>query len=387
MKTLKILSIVGARPQFIKVEPIIREVDRYNSRKGRVVIKHILIHSGQHYDYEMSRIFFKELNLKKPNYYLNVGSGSHSYQTAEIMKRVEKVVSDIKPEWVFVYGDTNTTLGGALASAKLHIPIAHIEAGLRSYRKEMPEELNRVLTDNISNMLFCPTKVAVENLKKEGFRNVVKNGEFIKNINDIPVFSIDNPLIINVGDIMIDVLIRYKKIAEGKKHILKKYSIEQDAFYILTIHRAENTNSSGVLRNVFTALGGLKEIVLFPAHPRTSAIMKKELIPIPANIRVIKPVGYLEMLLFIMYSKGVLTDSGGVQKEAYMLKKRCITLRNESEWQETLNGNFNVIGGISVESIRKAMGKKLHTDRWNPLVFGDGKTGERILNLIKGGVE
>ena len=249
---MKIASIIGARPQFVKLAPLVRAIRKHNKFNSKFKIKHLIIHTGQHYDYEMNKIFFDELSIQEPDYNLEVGSGSHGWQTGKIIKRVEEVLMKEKPNWVLVYGDTNSTFAGAFTAAKLHIPVAHIESGLRSFNKKMPEEINRVLTDYSSNVLFCPTENAVRNLKKEGYTNIINKGKLISSsfINKVLLTNSHIPIVINVGDIMYDALSINLKIAEMKSSILEKFKLKVKGYYLATIHRAENTDDKNRLKNI-----------------------------------------------------------------------------------------------------------------------------------------
>lgn len=321
---MKIVSIVGARPQFIKVKPVIDILKRKK-------IRHILVHTGQHYNYEMSKIFFKELKIPKPNYNLGIGSHSHGKQTSLMLEKIEEVLLKIKPHLVIVYGDTNSTLSGALAAVKLNIPVAHVEAGLRSYRMDMPEEINRVLTDRVSTLLFCPTKTAVKNLKKEG---ITKN-----------VFL--------VGDVMYDI---FKIKSKSKKStILPRLNLKPKEYLLLTIHRQENTNDSKNLRSILSALAATKERIVFPIHPRTKKALRKiKGLKFP-DFLFMEPISYSDMLALEKNAKKILTDSGGVQKEAYWFKIPCITLRKETEWVETLEHGWNILTDTNTGKILKSV--------------------------------
>jgi UDP-GlcNAc3NAcA epimerase len=301
---MKILHIIGARPQFIKVGIVDKRMQDVEN------IKSIILHTGQHYDDNMSQIFFDELEISRPNYNLNVGSGNHGKQTAEMLSGIEEVLLKEKPDWVLVYGDTNSTVAGSLAASKLHIKTAHIEAGLRSFNRLMPEEINRIATDHISDILFAPTKTAMNLLNNEG-------------LNDKSIFS---------GDVMFDSILFYEKLAEEK---IKLHDIiDLQDYYLATIHRQENTNDLKKLQNIFTAFSQLPYPVILPLHPRTRNYLSE--LKYSDNIKIINPVSYLEMITLLKNSNKVLTDSGGLQKEAYFLKKQCLTLRDETEWVETL---------------------------------------------------
>lgn len=298
-----------------------------------------LVHTGQHYDYSMSKIFFDQLGIREPDYHLSVGSSSHGEQTAMILKKAEAVFTSEKPDMVVVYGDTNSTLGGALAAVKLHIPVVHVEAGLRSYNKKMPEEINRVLTDHSSTVLFCPTKTAVDNLRKEGFNNIA-GASLPKTV------GVDSPLVVNIGDVMYDTLLYAISIAKTKSSVLDTLGLSSKGYGLLTIHRAENTDDLKRLKEIIGFAGGLKATdgpIVFPMHPRTKKICQDAGIILPSRITVIEPAGYFDMLMLLSNASIALTDSGGLQKEAYWLKVPCITLREETEWVETLRGGWNVL--------------------------------------------
>lgn len=350
---MKVASIVGARPNFIKLAPVSREL--------RKEFDEIIIHTGQHYDYEMDKIFFDELGIPEPDYHLGVGSGTHGYQTGEMIKRIEEVLMKEKPDLVLVFGDTNTTLAGALAAVKLHIKVAHVEAGLRSFDKRMPEEINRVLVDHCSDMLFCPTKTAVENLKREG----IVEGVYL------------------VGDVMVDILKECIEIAEKRSKILDELDLKPKEYYLATVHRAENTDNFERLKNIVEAFCEIGNIV-FPCHPRTEKRLKEYGLwdKLTENVRVIKPVGYLDMLILEKNAKKIITDSGGVQKEAYILKVPCITLRETTEWIETVEDSWNVLVGANKEKIIE-LANNFEPKNKQKEVFGDGNTSKRIKMIIR----
>ena len=348
----KIISIVGARPNFIKCAPLSKEI--------RKEFNEVIIHTGQHYNYEMNRVFFEELNIPEPDYHLGVGSGSHGYQTGEMIKRIEEVLLKEEPDLVLVYGDTNSTIAGALAASKLHIKVAHIESGLRSYDKSMPEEINRILTDHCSDILFCPTETSVEILKKEGITNEVHL----------------------TGDVMVDALKKNIKIAEKKAMILDEMDLKPKKYYLATIHRAENTDEFKRLKNIVDAFCEIGNLV-FPCHPRTEKYLKgfglwNRLVE---NTKVIKPVGYLNMLMLEKGARKVLTDSGGVQKEAYIFKVPCITLRDNTEWVETVEDGWNVLVGADEEKIVKGV-NQFEPGNKQRNVFGEGDASEKITEII-----
>lgn len=348
----KIASIVGARPNFIKCAPLSREI--------RKEFNEVIIHTGQHYDYEMNKVFFEELNIPEPDYHLDVGSGSHGYQTGEMIKKTEKVLLKEEPDLVLVYGDTNSTIAGALAASKLHITVAHIESGLRSYDKSMPEEINRILTDHCSDILFCPTETSVDNLKREG----VMNGVHL------------------TGDVMVDALKENIKIAEKKERILDEIDLKSKEYYLATIHRAENTDDLERLENIVDAFCEIGNLV-FPCHPRTEKCLKGFGLwdRLVKNVRVVRPVGYLDMLMLEKNAMKVLTDSGGVQKEAYIFKVPCITLRDNTEWVETVEDGWNVLVGADEEKIvREANEFEPGNKQRN--VFGEGDASGRIAKIV-----
>lgn len=352
---MKVLSIVGARPQFIKVKPI---VDELKKRK----ITHALVHTGQHYDYEMSKIFFDELNIPELDCNLEVGSHSQGKQTAQMLERAEDVFLKEKPDLVMVYGDTNSTLAGALAAVKLNIPLAHIEAGLRNYSLDMPEEVNRVLTDRISRLLFCPTKTAVENLKKEG----IAEGVYL------------------VGDVMYDIFLESQKFL-NKRRILSKLNLKPKEYLLLTIHRQENTDNLENLKSILSALIESEKKIVFPIHPRTKKALK-----MIKNFRIkdfkkflfINPLSYLDMLTLEKNAEKILTDSGGVQKEAYWLKVPCITLRDKTEWVETVKDGWNILVGINKEKIIKAI-RNFNPKGKQHKYFGKGDTAKKIIKMLR----
>lgn len=356
---LKILDIVGARPQFIKLAPVLKAIERHNCEGPSTPIEEVLIHTGQHYDYQMSQVFFDELGIKAPDYHLGVGSGSHGHQTGEMLKRIEEVLLQGKPDWVVVYGDTNTTLAGALAAAKLHIPVAHIEAGLRSFNRRMPEEVNRVLTDHVSDLLFCPTEAAVANLRREGFTNILNSGHLLP-LDYAPRTMDNGPVVANTGDVMYDAVLLYSELAQQKTDILPRLGLAPGGYALATVHRAENTDDPERLHAIFTGLaniarGGLPVIV--PLHPRTRRSLSfAPSTPYPSNsrLRLIDPVSYLDMLILEKNAKVILTDSGGVQKEAFFFQVPCVTLREETEWVETVEAGWNTLVGCDPNRIVRA---------------------------------
>jgi UDP-N-acetylglucosamine 2-epimerase len=352
---MKIITVIGARPQFIKASALSKLI-----RKQRN-INEIIIHTGQHYDYEMSSIFFEELNIPQPKYNLNIKSKYHGAMTGKMMEGIEKILLKEKPDYTLVYGDTNSTLAGALASKKLNIPVIHIEAGLRSYNKKMPEEINRVLTDHCSDILFTPSKLASENLKNEGIKQ-----------NSI----------INVGDIMHDVFLSiYKKIKKNKI----KYDI------LVTIHRPENTNSKSKMINIIKNLNKLsKEYnILFPVHPRTKKAMGqyKILKLLSKKIKAIRPLSYKQAIYYLKYAKLLITDSGGMQKEAFFAKTQTLTIRNETEWPETIRARYNRLVNPKKNFIYTSVNKYIGSKGNSSKPYGNGKTAKLIIKIIKNKVK
>lgn len=365
---MKSLTIVGARPQFIKYFPVYKAI-----KESGFNIKDILVHTGQHYDVNMSDIFFKELGIPEPKYHLGVGSGLQGAQTAKMIEKIEEVLIKEKPDCTIIYGDTNSTLAGAIASAKLHIPVFHIEAGLRSFNKLMPEEINRVVADHTSTILFCPTKTAVENLKKEGFKSILNNGKLIPlDFQDKIKVHISNPCVVNVGDVMFDIIKLIEPKAD-KSDILSRLNLKQKDYAVMTLHRAENVDD---VKRLTTLLNFVDKIdvtkVIFPVHPRTKKMLSN--VNLPEKVLTIEPIGYIDMVKLTKESLVVLTDSGGLQKEAYWLGVPCITLREETEWVETIELGWNVL--YKDYKRLNAFAKKID------FPFGDGRAGERIVNLI-----
>jgi len=339
---MKITSIVGARPQFIKCAPLSREL--------RKLHQEIIIHTGQHYDYEMDKVFFDELEIPQPDYNLGVGSGTHGFQTGEMLKKIEEVLIQEKPDLVLVYGDTNSTLAGALSAAKLQIEVGHIEAGMRSFDKSMPEEVNRVLTDHCSDYLFCSTQTAVDNLKREG---IVKGVHL-------------------TGDVMVDALLDNRKIAE-RSQILDTLNLENKQYLVATVHRASNTDDRHNLEGIVDAFCELGEKIVFPLHPRTEKSLKKYGLydRLIGKVKLTEPLGYLNFLQLLSRARRVLTDSGGIQKEAYILGVPCITLRDNTEWVETVEDGWNMLVGVDKARIVR-MAKEFEPDGEQRNIFGQG---------------
>ncbi len=343
---MKILSVIGARPQFIKASVISREIASLSE------IKEIIVHTGQHFDENMSNIFFKQMSIPVPDYNLNINNLSHGSMTGKMIQGIEQIIIKENPDWVIVYGDTNSTLAGALAGKKMQYKIAHVEAGLRSFNNNMPEEINRLLTDKISDLLFCPTSTAVENLALSG---------------------ITGSKVILSGDVMLDAFLFYLPQAKAP-------NIEVPPRYILsTVHRSENTDNPVILNNVFRALNTIASDtpLIIPLHPRTEKLIDKNHFD---NITFIQPVGYFEMLYLLQHCSLVLTDSGGLQKEAFFMKKPCVTLREETEWVELIQNGFNILAGIDynniISSTKKMLNKKID---FSLELYGKGNAGKKIM--------
>ena len=351
---MKIACVIGVRPEFIQAEPVIN-----NLRKHDV----ILVHTGQHYDYELSKVFFNELDIPEPNYHLDVGSGLHGHQTGEMLKRIEDVFIKEEPDSVLVFGDTNTTLAGALAAVKQQIPLAHVEAGLRSFDRRMPEEINRVVVDHVSNMLFAPTNTAVINLSKEGISEYVYN----------------------TGDVMYDSLLQKTDSIKNNRDILEEYHLQSKNYFLMTLHRSENTKSFQNLKNILLAINESGEQFIFPIHPRTKKFIEKysmsSLLDKMDNIRIIEPLGYLNFLRILYGARKVLTDSGGIQKQAFMLGIPCITLRENTEWVETVEMGWNILVGTDKEKIKKMI-NIFSPQGERSRAYGDGSASKKISEIL-----
>ncbi|MEI6694496.1 MAG: UDP-N-acetylglucosamine 2-epimerase (non-hydrolyzing) [Bacteroidota bacterium] len=378
-KKLKILTIIGARPQIIKASAISRAIRNHYQDS----IQEIIVHTGQHYDANMSEVFFSELQIPQPDYNLNVGSGRHGVQTAEMIKGIEEIIVKEKPDAMIVYGDTNSTLAGAIAASKLHCKIIHIEAGLRSYNKSMPEEINRILCDHCSTLLFSPTQTGLQNLIKEGFAT-----------DQLPPFSNDRPNIYHCGDIMFDNTLYFSAIASQKTEILQQNNLTQQPYALATIHRDNNTDDTLRLSSIFNALLTIADTqhidFVIPLHPRTAKILKENLNPAVyqclinnLHIKIIEPVSFLDMIALEQNALLVVTDSGGVQKEAYFLQKPCIILRPQTEWVELTEHGSSIIADADeakiVEAASFLLSKKI---TFFPPVFGDGKAADFICGEI-----
>ncbi|GLV55958.1 UDP-N-acetyl glucosamine 2-epimerase [Dictyobacter sp. S3.2.2.5] len=346
---MRFASIVGARPQFIKMAPVSVLLRQHHEE--------IIIHTGQHYDYMLSTNFFKELSIPEPDYSLECGSGTHGVQTGKMLAAIEQVLIKEQVDWVIVYGDTNSTLAAALAAAKLHIPIAHIEAGLRSFDRAMPEEINRIVTDHISDRLFCPTESAHQQLLKEGITQGVSV----------------------VGDVMYDTLLSIQpRLVDHARSLLASLGLTPGNYMLTTIHRAANTDNAAAMQSIAAALNKVEMPVLFPAHPRTKACLQHYQIQLSSHVRLLEPVGYLDMLALQYAAYRILTDSGGIQKEAFLLGVPCITLREETEWIETVQSGWNILAGSHWQAILDAVAQPApQPPQHNP--FGQGDAAQRIV--------
>jgi UDP-GlcNAc3NAcA epimerase len=380
MPHIKLVNVVGARPQIIKASAISRAIRLHFSEQ----IDEILVHTGQHYDKELSDVFFDELEIRKPDYNLGVGSARHGRQTSMMITGIEEVLLKEKPDCILLYGDTNSTLAGALAASKLHFPVIHVEAGLRSFNKNMPEELNRIMSDHSSTLLFAPTNAAFKNLMGEGFRP-----------ENSPPYTLDNPKIYLTGDIMYDNTLFFASLAEKKKaKFLETLSVENNSFILATIHRDLNTDDTGRLETILKTLKELAEEysikLIMPLHPRTTISLKTRLVKLYNElqrcdfIKIIPPVSFLEMILLEKTSRMIITDSGGVQKESHFFKKPCLVLRKETEWIELVKNGTAVLVDADPEKIRYEFGRFMNDGSGleYPRFYGDGKTAEFILQEI-----
>jgi len=356
----KIATILGARPQFVKAATVSRAIAGHEEG-----LEEFIIHTGQHYDYNMSDLFFEELSIPKPHINLAVGSGYHGEQTGEMLKLIERELMQIKPDLVLVYGDTNSTLAGALAASKIHIPVAHVEAGLRSFNKKMPEEINRIVTDHLSDLLFGPTKTAMVNLRNEG---------------------ICGGRVYNSGDVMYDAILFYQDKADKVSTIVKDLELTDKPFILTTIHRAENTDDPQKLRDIMTSLNKVAETktVIFPIHPRTKGVLKDVYKSSLNNgFKLIDPVGYLDMIALQKNCTLIITDSGGVQKEAFLNKKFCLTIRNETEWVELVENGFNsLVNPVNTleDFVNKVWNRSFENGGLEP--YGDGFAANKIVDII-----
>ena len=376
------MTIIGARPQIIKAAALNRAITNSFSDE----LREVLIHTGQHYDYGMSDVFFEEMNIPKPDYQLGIGSGNHGEQTGKMLGEIESVLIEEQPDALVIYGDTNSTLAGALAAAKTHIPVIHIEAGLRSFNKRMPEEVNRITADHSSTLLFSPTPSGVKNLEKEGFQALstsVANG----------AADIDNPYVFHCGDLMYDNTLFYSEKVENYKSFFKKHEIDKNNFVLATIHRPQNTDSEEVLSGILKALNELSvendiQFVL-PLHPRTANKISLSNNPVYQEIKdnskfkIIEPVGFLEMILLEKYAQLIMTDSGGVQKEAFFMQKPCVILRPETEWIEIVESGCAILADSEPKKIKASFNQfRNNPPSSYPSIFGDGTAAEFICQAI-----
>lgn len=378
---IRILTIIGARPQFIKAAAISREIQQVNRASGFLpIIEERILHTGQHYDANMSEIFFEELGIPKPYYRLQAGSGHHGEQTAKMIEGIEKVLLSDHFDGVLVYGDTNSTLAGALAASKLNIPVFHVEAGLRSYNMSMPEEINRILCDQVSSLLFAPTQVAIDNLAKEGL--LASPAQFLKNKERKVILS---------GDVMYDNSLYFATLAEQKSAILSELSLQKGDFILATIHRANNTDNAERLSAIFEALLHISEFktVVLPLHPRTrkqmEVLLSKNVLNKVTNatgLKIIPPASFLDMILLEKQASMVITDSGGVQKEAFFFEKPCLILRSETEWVEILQAKAGMLVDADVQAIVDAYHLFEHKIVHFPPLFGDGMVASKIVRAL-----
>jgi len=381
---IKLLTIVGARPQIIKAAALNRSIKNFFSDQ----IREYILHTGQHYDQNMSQVFFDELGIPQPDFNLNVGSSGHGVQTARMIEGIEEKLITLKPDFLVVYGDTNSTLAGAIAASKVHVPVVHIEAGLRSYNKAMPEEINRIVCDHVSTLLFSPTKTGVNNLEKEGFRS-----------DNPPPFTSDNPAVFHCGDVMYDNSLYFAEIADQKSAILEQNQLIPGKFILGTIHRNNNTDDPKRLNAIFEALNEISgtdgQDVFLPLHPRTSKLLDQNLekglhqkIKNNSHFKISKTVSFLDIIKLEKSARLILTDSGGVQKESYFFGKPCIILRPETEWVELVDNGTAIIADADIERIMNAFYYFKNRNYYEfPSLFGDGKAGificEQIIRTYK----
>lgn len=356
---MKLITIVGARPQFVKAAVVSRAITEYNKLNSEKFIEEKIIHTNQHYDENMSDIFFEEMHIPKPHYNLHVGGGLQGAMTGRMLEKIEAILIDEKPDYVLIYGDTNSTLAGALAAVKLHIPVVHVEAGLRSFNMMMPEEINRILSDRVAYLLLCPTQTAVKNLRAEG----ITKGVYC------------------VGDVMYDAALYYSKIGKQTEKIKK---LATGDYYLATVHRAENTDNINNLENILQALDKIAADVpvILPLHPRTRKIIENNNLKL-TNVTVIEPVGYFDILYLLNHAKAVLTDSGGMQKEAYFFQKPCFTMRNETEWVELVECGANVLVGADYNNIlHSVINCNVGSECFKHALYGDGHSAEKIIDIL-----
>lgn len=363
--SLRIVTVVGARPQFVKVAAVSRAIQRWNEQHSADPIVDTLVHTGQHFDDNMSGVFFRQLGIPEPAYNLGIAGSSHGAMTGRMLEAIEKVLDEVRPDWVLVYGDTNSTLAAALAAIKLHLPVAHVEAGLRSFNLRMPEEVNRIVADSVSTLLFCPTETAVDNLHREGYRQGVHN----------------------VGDVMLDASLHMRAIAERESVILEKLDLRPGEYVLATCHRAENTDDPARLRAILDALAAVNRQlpVVLPLHPRTRKLASQHgLEATLAELRVTEPLSYLDITRLESAAAVLATDSGGMQKEAFFYRVPCVTLRDETEWVETVSSGWNRLASPSGDgigdAIRAALGSRPTA---SPQAYGTGQAAEMILSWLR----
>ncbi len=367
---VRLMQVVGARPQFVKLAPVSRAIEAANASGGHV--ENFTVHTGQHYDPAMSDVFFDELGIPQADLDLGVGSGSHGRQTARMLEGLEAAMQERRPDLVLTYGDTNSTLAATLAAAKLHVPVAHVEAGLRSFNRRMPEEVNRLVADHLSDLLFAPTPEAMANLAREGLADRARQ----------------------VGDVMLDAIRAFAPVALARSKVLERLALTPGAYLVATLHRAENTPAAklGPLLGALAEVGSASRPVVLPMHPRTAHVIRDAGLALPAGtaLRTIEPLGYLDMIALVARARCVLTDSGGLQKEAYFLGRPCVTLRDETEWVETVSGGGNIVAGTDAGRVREAVAS------WEAILarsepdfaqgvrsaFGDGAASDRIVAQV-----
>ncbi len=361
---MKILTVVGARPQFIKAAVVSRALAQRNLRAQAVTIEEVLVHTGQHFDHNMSQAFFDELSIPTPSHHLDIHGGGHGEMTGRMLEALERTILAERPAWVLIYGDTNSTLAGALAAVKLHVPVAHVEAGLRSFNMRMPEEVNRIVADRVSSLLFCPTDAAVANLAQEG---VVRG-------------------VHQVGDVMYDAALFYSELAARRpSSALARFGLASKSYTLATCHRAENTDDVGRLREILAGLAAVAQDspVLLPIHPRTAKILERERLDVPHGIQLCEPLPFLDMIELEQSARLIATDSGGVQKEAYFYGVPCITMRDETEWVETVANRWNTLVGADRRRIAEAAERyRSELPDVRPPLYGDGHAGERIALVL-----
>lgn len=357
MPSIKILTVVGARPQFVKAAVVSRAIANHGN------LNEVIVHTGQHFDANMSTVFFEELGIPKPGHNLGIGGGSHGANTGQAMEAVERVMLEERPDLVLVYGDTDSTLAGALAAAKLCIPVAHVEAGLRSFNRRMPEEVNRVVTDHVSHLLFAPSRTAIDNLAREG---------------------IASEMVHRVGDVMYDAVLAFTPVAERRSLILSTLALTPKSYVLVTLHRKENTDDPDRLHAILAGLSQAELPVLLPLHPRTRNRLAEFGIRPDPRIRLVDPVGYFDMMLLERNARLIATDSGGVQKEAYFHGVPCLTLRDETEWVELVELGANQLVGASANAIASALAHPPRLSDHTHGAYGDGRSAERIAALLHG---